>query len=80
MTPRLAVAVNFAQFVALANHSKFSLEKKKNPKKKPHKKQNRKSHDSKWPSLLRQDLPEELVTCGSRVHKRVGYDCGCVAN
>lgn len=34
MTPRLAVAVNFAQFVALANHSKFSLEKKKKPQKK----------------------------------------------
>ena len=26
MTPRLAVAVNFAQLVALASHSKFSLE------------------------------------------------------
>lgn len=26
MTPRLAVAVNFAQFVALASHSKFSLQ------------------------------------------------------
>lgn len=25
MTPRLAVAVNFAQLVALASHSKFSL-------------------------------------------------------
>lgn len=28
ITPRLAVAVNFAQFVALANHSKLSLSKK----------------------------------------------------
>lgn len=26
MTPRLAVAVNFAQLVALASHSKFSLQ------------------------------------------------------
>lgn len=29
MTPRLAVAVNFAQFVARASHSKLSLQKEK---------------------------------------------------
>lgn len=31
MTPRLAVAVNFAQFVALASHSRFSLQKQTKP-------------------------------------------------
>lgn len=31
-------------------------------------------------SVLPAQLPEELVTCGSRVHERVGYYCGCVAH
>ena len=25
-------------------------------------------------------LPEELVTCCSCVHERIGYYCGCVAH
>lgn len=34
MTPKLAVAVNLAQLVALASHSKFSLQNQTKKKKK----------------------------------------------
>lgn len=78
ITPRLAVAVNLAQLVALASHSKFSL------------KNNRCRLSSVFLTtavicLYRSAndprmLPEKLVTCRSRVHEWVCYDCRRVAH
>lgn len=76
MTPRLAVAVNFAQFVALASHSKFSLQSQK--------KTLVRQHCLIQLNLSRQastdELPEELVAGCPRVHERVGDDRSRVAN
>lgn len=75
MTPRLAVAVNFAQLVALASHSKFSLQGQTNTLR------NILQVTFRHPFLFWQaQLPEELITCGSCMHERVGYYCGCVAH
>lgn len=75
MTPRLAVAVNFAQFVALASHSKFSLQSQEN------KSVTQQFIDAGYQIQVTQDeLPEELVARCPCVHERVGNDCGCVAN
>lgn len=84
MTPKLAVAVNLAQLVALASHSKFSLQN-----------QTKKKINDSWSkclsqslyayyeihdSILAAQLPKELITGRSCVHERVGYYCGCVAH